>query len=130
MQGKVLEKFLEWLAILLKKRRLIHTQVTKRLNLSLQSLYFFLILSESTSELKAPVKVAYPANQHSQHNRAKDDQEERDFWNLEPLIILQGIKTKSKSHLALVLYGEKDGKNKDDHPKKCLQPFHFGCPPF
>ena len=69
---------------------LSQTRTLKRLDLFLQSLNRFLVLTKALFELKTSINVTHPTDQDSQKDRTKDDQEERerDYWNFKPLIIL------------------------------------------
>jgi hypothetical protein len=73
------------------------------------------------------IKVAYPSDQDSQKNGAKNDQEERerDFWNLEPSIILHWKEDEAKGDRVLILNAKKKKNEKDYHPNQCPNPPHF-----
>jgi hypothetical protein len=74
---------------------------TKRLDLSLQPLNHFLILTKGPFELKSTIEVTNPPNQNPQKKGTEDDQEERNFCHLKPLDILDGI---ANADLIFVLY--------------------------
>ena len=99
------------------------------LNLFLQPFDHPLILAKSLLELKMPIKVPDASDENPQENGAQDDQKKWNFGHF-PLITPEGVKSKAKNDLVLVLNTEKDDHNKNHHPKKCFYPFHFVGTPF
>ena len=114
------------LILLLEIGGLIQTRAPKRLDLFLQSLNRFLVLTKHLFKLKASINVTYPTDQDSQKDRTKDDQEERerDYWNFKPLIILPR-ENEMKGDLASILNKKGDRQTKGCYPKQCLKPSHF-----
>jgi hypothetical protein len=80
-------------------------------------------------EQETPIKVTDTSNQNPKKDGAEHDQKKGNFRDF-PMIVLYRRKTQAKGNPVLVLHGEKDGKEKDHHPKECLHPFHFSRLPF
>jgi hypothetical protein len=83
----------------------------------LQHLHLLLVFAKGPFELKPLNHVTHPADQDSQENGAKNDQEnrERDSWNLKPWMTLPR-KSEAKYDVTSILDRKNDCHEKGQHP--------------
>jgi hypothetical protein len=119
-------RLIKRLTLLFARRRLTQTRAPKRLNFSLQHLHLLLVFTKGPFELKPLINVTHSADQDSQENGAKNDQEkrERDSWDFKPRMTLPG-ENESKHNLTAILDGKNDRHEEGHHQEYCLDPSHF-----